>query len=182
MANPTTSTGIQTSFTKTPQAGDDLYNLNEDGIVTYAVDVTHQNVMSLDVMSNDLGGNAKLIAKLEKPEAIDDLAKIIDTADGVMVARGDLAVETSTERVPVLQKQIIAAALQSEKMIITATQMLQSMIENPRPTRAEASDVSNAVLDGSDAVMLSGETAVGRYPVASVLMMDRIIRSTEAAC
>jgi pyruvate kinase len=127
----------------------------------------------------DLGGNAKLIAKIEKPEAIDDLANIIEAADGVMVARGDLAVETSTERVPVLQKKIIAAALQAEKMIITATQMLQSMIENPRPTRAEASDVSNAVLDGSDAVMLSGETAIGRYPVASVAMMDRIIRSTE---
>jgi pyruvate kinase len=96
-----------------------------------------------------------------------------------MVARGDLAVETSTERVPVLQKQIIAAALQAEKRVITATQMLQSMIENPRPTRAEASDVSNAILDGSDAVMLSGETAVGRFPVEAILMMDRIIRSTE---
>ena len=129
---------------------------------------------------SELGGNAQLIAKIEKPEAIDDLQNIIDTADGVMVARGDLAVETSTERVPVLQKQIIAAALQAEKRIITATQMLQSMIENPRPTRAEASDVSNAVLDGSDAVMLSGETAVGRFPVESILMMDRIIRSTEA--
>ncbi|HEX5736480.1 MAG TPA: pyruvate kinase [Blastocatellia bacterium] len=128
---------------------------------------------------SDLGGNAKLIAKIEKPEAIDDLQNIIDTADGVMVARGDLAVETSTERVPVLQKQIIAAALQAEKRVITATQMLQSMIENPRPTRAEASDVSNAILDGSDAVMLSGETAVGRFPVESILMMDRIIRATE---
>jgi pyruvate kinase len=127
----------------------------------------------------ELGGEAKLIAKIEKPEAIDDLENIIEAADGVMVARGDLAVETSTERVPVLQKQIIAAALEAEKIIITATQMLQSMIESPRPTRAEASDVSNAVLDGSDAVMLSGETAVGRYPVESVIMMDRIIRSTE---
>jgi pyruvate kinase len=128
---------------------------------------------------SDMGGDAKLIAKIEKPEAIDDLQNIIDTADGVMVARGDLAVETSTERVPVLQKQIIAAALQAEKRVITATQMLQSMIENPRPTRAEASDVSNAILDGSDAVMLSGETAVGRFPVESILIMDRIIRSTE---
>ena len=128
---------------------------------------------------SEMGGDAKLIAKIEKPEAIDDLQNIIDTADGVMVARGDLAVETSTERVPVLQKQIIAAALQAEKRVITATQMLQSMIENPRPTRAEASDVSNAILDGSDAVMLSGETAVGRFPVESILMMDRIIRSTE---
>jgi pyruvate kinase len=127
----------------------------------------------------DMGGDARLIAKIEKPEAIDDLENIIETADGVMVARGDLAVETSTELVPVLQKKIIAAALQAEKRIITATQMLQSMIENPRPTRAEASDVSNAILDGSDAVMLSGETAVGRFPVQTILIMDRIIRSTE---
>jgi pyruvate kinase len=127
----------------------------------------------------EFGGKARLIAKIEKPEAIDDLANILDVADGVMVARGDLAVETSTERVPVLQKTIIAEALKAEKTIITATQMLQSMIESPRPTRAEASDVSNAVLDGSDAVMLSGETAVGRYPVQAVKIMDKIIRATE---
>ena len=130
-------------------------------------------------MIKEMGGDAKLIAKIEKPEAIEDLDNIIETADGVMVARGDLAVETSTERVPVLQKKIIAAALRAEKRVITATQMLQSMIENPRPTRAEASDVSNAILDGSDAVMLSGETAIGRFPVQTILMMDRIIRSTE---
>jgi pyruvate kinase len=127
----------------------------------------------------EFGGKARLIAKIEKPEAIDDLANILDVADGVMVARGDLAVETSTERVPVLQKTIIAEALKAEKSIITATQMLQSMIESPRPTRAEASDVSNAVLDGSDAVMLSGETAVGRYPIQAVKIMDKIIRATE---
>src|SRR5205085_2150237 len=127
----------------------------------------------------EFGGSAQLIAKIEKPEAMDNLTAILAAADGVMVARGDLAVETSTERVPVLQKQIIAEALRAEKQIITATQMLQSMINNPRPTRAEASDVSNAVLDGSDAVMLSGETAVGRYPVETVEMMDRIIRATE---
>ncbi|HXG63799.1 MAG TPA: pyruvate kinase [Blastocatellia bacterium] len=127
----------------------------------------------------EFGGNARLIAKIEKPEAVDDLQNILAASDGVMVARGDLAVETSTERVPVLQKKIITQALLAEKTIITATQMLQSMIENPRPTRAEASDVSNAVLDGSDAVMLSGETAIGRFPVESVVMMDRIICSTE---
>jgi pyruvate kinase len=127
----------------------------------------------------EFGSKAKLIAKIEKPEAIDDFANILAVADGVMVARGDLAVETSTERVPVLQKKIIAEALVAEKRVITATQMLQSMIENPRPTRAEASDVSNAILDGSDAVMLSGETAIGRFPVESVAMMDRIIRATE---
>jgi pyruvate kinase len=96
-----------------------------------------------------------------------------------MVARGDLAVETSTERVPVLQKQIIREAMIAEKQVITATQMLQSMIDNPTPTRAEASDVSNAILDGSDAVMLSGETAIGRFPVESVAMMNRIICATE---
>ena len=127
----------------------------------------------------EFGGVARLIAKIEKPEAVADLTAILAAADGVMVARGDLAVETSTERVPVLQKQIIAEALVAEKQVITATQMLQSMIDNPRPTRAEASDVSNAVLDGSDAVMLSGETAVGKYPVEAVEMMDRIIRATE---
>jgi pyruvate kinase len=127
----------------------------------------------------EFGGSARLIAKIEKPEAVDDFANILEAADGVMVARGDLAVETSIERVPVLQKKIISEALMAEKRVITATQMLQSMIENPRPTRAEASDVSNAVLDGSDAVMLSGETAVGRFPVETVKMMDKIIRATE---
>jgi pyruvate kinase len=127
----------------------------------------------------EFGGTARLIAKIEKPEAVDNLAAILAAADGLMVARGDLAVETSTERVPILQKQIIAEGLLAEKQIITATQMLQSMITNPRPTRAEASDVSNAVLDGSDAVMLSGETAVGKYPTEAVEMMDRIIRATE---
>ena len=127
----------------------------------------------------EFGGGARLIAKIEKPEAVDALPEILETVDGIMVARGDLAVETSTERVPVLQKTMIADALKAEKSIITATQMLQSMIENPRPTRAEASDVSNAILDGSDAVMLSGETAIGRFPVESVEMMDRIIRATE---
>ncbi|MFY9557209.1 MAG: pyruvate kinase [Blastocatellia bacterium] len=125
------------------------------------------------------GGRALLIAKIEKPEAVDDFANILDVVDGVMIARGDLAVETSPERVPVLQKRIIRDCLIAQKVTITATQMLQSMIENPRPTRAEASDVANAILDGSDAVMLSGETAVGRFPVETVKMMDRIICSTE---
>src|SRR5262249_38689555 len=119
------------------------------------------------------------IAKIEKPEAFLDIKGILELADGVMVARGDLGVETSPERVPVLQKRIITEALLAQKTVITATQMLQSMIECPRPTRAEASDVANAILDGTDAVMLSAETAVGLHPVESVAMMDKIIRSTE---
>ena len=127
-----------------------------------------------------LDGRVRLIAKIEKPEAVDDFSSILEVVDGVMIARGDLAVETSPERVPVLQKKIIREGLIAQKSTITATQMLQSMIESPRPTRAEASDVANAVLDGSDAVMLSGETAIGRFPVEAVKMMDRIICSTEA--
>jgi pyruvate kinase len=130
-------------------------------------------------MIAQFGGDARLIAKIEKPEAVDDLANILEVVDGVMVARGDLAVETSPEQVPVLQKKIIHDCLIAQKLTITATQMLQSMIENPRPTRAEASDVSNAILDGSDGVMLSGETAVGRFPIQAVAIMDRIICSTE---
>lgn len=127
----------------------------------------------------EFGGKARLIAKIEKPEAVDDFANILEVVDGVMIARGDLAVETSPERTPVLQKKIIRDCLIAQKLTITATQMLQSMIESPRPTRAEASDVANAVLDGSDAVMLSGETAIGRFPLKSVTMMDRIICSAE---
>ncbi len=120
-----------------------------------------------------------LIAKIEKPEAVADLDGILAAADGVMVARGDLAIETAPEKVPGLQKQIIARTLAAEKIVITATQMLQTMVDSPRPTRAEASDVANAILDGSEALMLSAETAIGKYPVEAVEMMDRIIRSTE---
>ncbi len=121
-----------------------------------------------------------IIAKLELPEAISNLEEIIDAADGVMVARGDLAVETSPSLVPITQKEIIHAANLKAKLVITATQMLESMVKNPRPTRAEASDVANAILDGTDAVMLSAETASGAYPVKSVSMMDAIIQETEA--
>ena len=127
----------------------------------------------------DAGGRAPLIAKIEKAEAIDHLDEIIAAADGVMVARGDLGVETSVELVPVYQKRIIDHAIQGGKMVITATQMLQSMVNNPRPTRAEASDVANAVWDGSDCVMLSNETATGAYPIAAVSTMARIIESAE---
>jgi len=120
-----------------------------------------------------------LVAKLEKPEAIDNLDAILDNVDGVMVARGDLGVELPPERVPVFQKHIIRTANSRAKLVITATQMLESMIMNPLPTRAEASDVANAVFDGTDAVMLSAETAAGKYPVESVQMMDRIVREAE---
>ena len=125
------------------------------------------------------GSRAPLIAKIEKAEAIDHLDEVIAAADGVMVARGDLGVETSVELVPVYQKQIIEQANEAGKLVITATQMLQSMVASPRPTRAEATDVANAVWDGSDCLMLSGETATGLYPVAAVATMARIIETAE---
>jgi pyruvate kinase len=121
-----------------------------------------------------------VIAKLEKPEALDDLDRILEVVDGVMVARGDLGVEMPPEKVPVLQKRIIQAANARAKLVITATQMLESMISNPLPTRAEASDVANAIFDGTDAVMLSAESASGKYPVESVAMMARIVAEAES--
>jgi pyruvate kinase len=132
-------------------------------------------------LMRDYGKSRPVIAKLEKPQAIERLEEILETSDGAMIARGDLGVELPPEQVPVIQKRVIQRAAWWRKPVITATQMLESMTESPRPTRAEASDVANAIFDGSDAVMLSGETASGRYPREAVAMMARIILEAETA-
>jgi pyruvate kinase len=132
-------------------------------------------------LMREYGRAVPIVAKLEKPQAIERLEEILEVANGVMIARGDLGVELPPEQVPVIQKRVIRRAAVWRKPVITATQMLESMIQNPRPTRAEASDVANAIFDGSDAVMLSGETASGQYPREAVDMMVRIIATAEAS-
>jgi pyruvate kinase len=141
---------------------------------------TAQDVVRAREAITGRGRQVPLVAKLEKPQAIENLESILEITDGVMVARGDLGVEVAPEKVPLIQKHVIRRALDFRRPVITATQMLESMIQNPRPTRAEASDVANAIFDGSDAVMLSGETAVGNYPREAVAMMSRIVVEAES--
>jgi pyruvate kinase len=142
---------------------------------------TAADIEAMRKLINDSGGHVPIIAKIEKHEAVANIDGIVAVSDAVMVARGDLGVEIDLERVPLVQKMIIQKCNALGKPVITATQMLVRMVENPRPTRAEATDVANAVLDGTDAVMLSEETAAGKYPVEAVMMMDRIVRSAETA-
>jgi pyruvate kinase len=140
---------------------------------------TAEDICRVHEIMDEVGHRLPVLAKIEKPQAVDNLEEIVDAFDGLMVARGDLGVEMPLERVPLVQKRAVQAAREKAKPVIVATQMLDSMVAASRPTRAEASDVANAVLDGADAVMLSGETSVGRYPVESVATMARIIVAAE---
>jgi len=153
----------------------------ENGMEYIAVSFVKKcsDILEVRKLINELGGNIKIIAKIETRQAVDNIDEITDAVDGVMVARGDLGVELATEEVPLVQKRIIEICRSKGKVVIVATQMLDSMIRNPRPTRAEVSDVANAVFDGTDAVMLSGETAGGLYPVQAVQMMRKIVLRAE---
>ena len=161
---------------------DDAAFALEQGVDFFALSFGRRagDVRELRQLLKRKGAHVAVIAKIEKPEALSVFDTILAEADGIMVARGDLGVETPAEEVPFHQKRIIRACNHAGKPVITATQMLQTMIENPRPTRAEASDVVNAILDGTDAVMLSGETAVGRYPVPAAETMAMICANAEA--
>jgi pyruvate kinase len=138
-----------------------------------------EDIRMLQSLIAEASSSAKVIAKIEKTEAVEAFDDILEVSHGIMIARGDLGIEMPTEKVPFVQKMIIDKCMKAAKPVITATQMLDSMIRNPRPTRAEVSDVANAVLDGSDALMLSGETAMGRFPIESVEMMGRSIMEAE---
>ena len=155
------------------KAGVDFFALS---FVRSAHDIKH-----IKTIIKKHGSDIPVIAKIEKPEAVDNIDEILEIADGVMVARGDLGVEIKNEKVPTIQKLIIRKAMQANKSVITATQMLETMIYNPVPTRAETSDVANAIFDGTDAIMLSGETTVGKYPVNAVRMMAKIRAEAESS-
>src|SRR5205809_561721 len=153
----------------------------EEGVDAIALSFVRKaaDILACRKVIKDHGGNVPIIAKIEKHEAVDNIDSIVAASQAVMVARGDLGVEIDLERVPLVQKSIIRKCNALGRPVITATQMLQRMVDNPRPTRAEATDVANAILDGTDAVMLSEETAVGKYPSEAVMMMDRIARAAE---
>ncbi len=160
---------------------DDLLFGLEQGVDYVAISFVRQagDVRQIKDQIASAGKTTPIIAKIERTEALEDLPNILMISDGIMVARGDLGVEMPPERVPIVQKQIIEAANRAGVPVITATQMLESMIRNPHPTRAEASDVANAIIDGTDAIMLSGETATGDYPVEAVQMMSTIAETIE---
>jgi pyruvate kinase len=162
---------------------DDIVIGLEEGVDAVALSFvrTANDVIACRKVIQDKGGHTPIVAKIEKSQAVDNIDSIADVSQAIMVARGDLGVEIDLERVPLVQKAIIRKCNGLGKPVITATQMLQRMVDNPRPTRAEATDVANAILDGTDAVMLSEETAAGNYPAEAVMMMDRIARSAEGA-
>lgn len=162
---------------------DDLAAMVDMGVDWIALSFVRrpEDVATVRDMISERGGEQPIVAKLERPEVLDNLSEIIEESDAVMVARGDLGVEVGPERVPALQKEIIARSNQTGRPVITATEMLESMVRSPRPTRAEASDVANAVFDGTDALMLSGETATGRFPVEAVRTMAQIIEVAESS-
>jgi len=172
---------IRTASLTEKDRGDLLFGLEHgvDFIALSFVKTAEDIKMVKDIIAAK-GKDTPVIAKIEKHEAVDNIDAIMNISDGIMVARGDLGVEIPLEDVPLIQKRLIARANAAGKPVITATQMLRSMVSSPRPTRAEASDVANAIFDGTDAVMLSGETASGKYPLESVEMMDKIALEAEA--
>ncbi len=167
----------------TPKDRKDILVGLEEGVDAIALSFVRKasDILACRKVISDHGGNIPIIAKIEKHEAVDNIDSIVAASQAVMVARGDLGVEIDLEKVPLVQKTIISKCNALGKPVITATQMLQRMVDNPRPTRAEATDVANAILDGTDAVMLSEETAAGKYPSEAVIMMDRIARAAESA-